>query len=124
MATLTALTRVVVDVSRAFARYAEEQGWGRGDYSIYYKINSDWGVVHFTFVSRRIGPSEEDRYYKDVWDYMVRSFEQDPEILRIFDLLVKSKDNVDKGGISRIPGGYELLDEFSVLAPLLDAHER
>ena len=110
-----AMKRIVGEVANALTRFAETKQWKPNDYWIYYNINADWDVVLLIFVSRQIGESEEDAYYHAVWQFLIEHFKEDPAILRYFNLLVRSKSRVDKGGIYGIGPAFE---EYRTLTPL------
>jgi hypothetical protein len=112
----TAMKRVVAEVANALSNYADQRGWKPNDYWIYYNINAEWDVVHLIFVSRQISESQEDSYYHEVWQFLIRHFQvkQDPAILRYFNLLVRSKSRVDKGGLYGIGPAFE---EYRTITP-------
>jgi len=102
-----AMKRIVGEVANALTRFAETKQWKPNDYWIYYNINADWDVVLLIFVSRQISESEEDAYYHAVWQFLIEHFKEDPAILRYFNLLVRSKSRVDKGGLYGIGPAFE-----------------
>ncbi len=110
----TAMKRIVGEVANALARFAETKGWKPNDHWIYYNVNADWDVVLLIFVLRQIDESEEDDYYHAVWQFLIEHFKQDPAILRYFNLLVRSKSRVDKGGLYGIGPAFE---EYGTVTP-------
>jgi hypothetical protein len=110
----TAMKRVVAEVANALSNYAEQRGWKPNDYWIYYNINAEWDVVHLIFVSRQISESQEDSYYHEVWQFLIWYFKEDTAILRYFNLLIRSKSRVDKGGLYGIGPAFE---EYRTVTP-------
>ncbi|MGC8640964.1 MAG: hypothetical protein ACP5XB_13950 [Isosphaeraceae bacterium] len=113
------LRRIVGEVSRALTSYAETKGWAKNDFWIYYKINTDWDVILFIFVSRGIGEAEEDVYYHEIWQYLIEYYKADTGILRFVNLVVSSKSKVNKGGLSSISPSFEEYDANWTVQPMV-----
>jgi hypothetical protein len=111
----TAMRQVVQEVSFALTKYADKEGWKKDEYWIYYHVNSDWGVVNFVFVSRCFDGTDEWTSYQSVWRFLIEYFKDDPEILRYFTLVVRSKAKVDQGGLNSLGPSYR---EFWTFYPV------
>ncbi len=101
------MRRVVREVSGALTKYADREGWAKNEYWIYYHVKSGWNIVYFIFVSRGFDRSDEWTSYQSVWQFLVEYFKDDPEVLRYFKLVVRSKTKVDEGGLYSIGPQYK-----------------
>ena len=109
----TTLRRVVNEISLALSAYAEQNGWKKDDYCIYYYVNWEWEGVYFVFVSEHFDLGDEKGNFKRVWDYLLTRFSMDRDILKGVTLMVWGKDQVDRGGLHSIPAGYREFWHFS-----------
>jgi len=118
MGSETTLSRVVNEVSCSLSKFAEDKGWKKSDYWIYYDINTDWDYVTFVFVSSHFDDTGERDNYKQVWSYLLDEFSENPEILRPVTLVAWGKGQVDRGGLHGIPSGFSEFWTVSPAAPI------
>jgi hypothetical protein len=66
------------------------------------------------FVSRHFDSGDERQHYRGVWDYLIKAFATEMELLRPVTLVVWGRQQVDRGGLHRIPDGFT---EYGIVLP-------
>jgi len=108
------MRRSVFLVAGALTRFAESQGWKDPQYWIYYRINPDWGKVHFIFVAEAFNGKNPYETTRQVWAYLEEELKEYSDVLSSLGLVVRSKEQVNEGGIYAIGSEYK---EYWTLYP-------
>jgi hypothetical protein len=108
------MRREVSLVARELTSFAMEKGWNDLDYWIYYRPNPDWDRVHFVFVSSHFDDQDPYEATRSVWSYLEKKLSAHPEVLKSLNLVVRSKCQVDQGGLYAIGSEYR---EFYTFYP-------
>jgi hypothetical protein len=114
MAEDSEMRRSVFLVAGALTKLAESQGWKESDYRIYYRTNPDWGKVHFIFVVEAFNGKDPYETTRRVWAYLEKELKECQDVLSSLGLVVRSKEQVDEGGIYAIGSEYK---EYWTLYP-------
>ena len=113
MAQSTILKRVVRRVAKALTDFARDKGWAPEDYRIYYRVNEVWDQVHFIFVAKAFESRSDFENYAEVRAYLEKSLADDPGLLKVIGLAVRSLSQVEKGGMHSIGPEYKEFWTFS-----------
>jgi len=111
MRTRTALRRIAA----ALRDFANEQGWGRDDYQILFRVLEDWGRITIFFVVKDFGSLSKNEMWVRATDHLEKSLKQGGDIGFSVGLSVRTFDDVAQGGSNSIPEGY--VEEELLLGP-------
>jgi hypothetical protein len=106
MAVSATMRRAVRRIAEALTRFAKLQGWGDGDYQIYYVMDPKWGHIHVLFVANGFEKKKEYENYVLVREYLEKELGDMPGLLNHLGLVVRSSEQVDEGGIYAIGPPY------------------
>ncbi len=112
---LTAEVRQTIRwVTRAFGRFAADQGWKPGEYQVFIHINEDWGKVHVLLAAKDFPGQTELEKWQYVMHYLERHFgEEEPWLLKALGLILRTFDQIEEGGIYSIsPQFVDVRDYF------------
>jgi hypothetical protein len=107
MASKEELNRAVRLVAGALTKYAKQHHWKDTDYSIYYEVNEEWDRIHFVFVAKGFDGRDNFDCYRSVWRFLERELDEEQDVLESLGLVVRSKEQIDEGGIYQVGPQYE-----------------
>ncbi len=110
---IPAVRRVV----QAFRRFAQKQGWARDDYRILVDTNPDWGRIHVLFLAKSFpnGAVDHGDDWLTVFDFVEKDLEKDaPDLVDAINLVLRTFDQVNEGGLYSISPEYIDLDEMLI----------
>ena len=114
MALETGLRLAALRVADVLHAYAKSKGWVRADYRIFMTVNSDWNLLHVTFVSdgfKTGSEAEEYQNFDDVMDLLQDQLSDEPELFRSVGLVLTPKDGYSFYGDPRLgPAEQEIPD--------------
>jgi hypothetical protein len=113
MAIDTTLRRAVRRIAEALTKYARRQGWKYDEYQIYYHVNSIWNKLHVIFVARGFEGRGDFQNYVSVREHLEKELADEPGLLDMLGLIVRSPKEVEEGGIYAIGPEYR---EYGILS--------
>lgn len=96
--------RLVVEALR---RYAAAQGWSTADYRVLIETNAEWGRIHAILVARSFPGETLDDQWASVIDFLDEELKEEPGLMESLNLVLRTFDEVDEGGIYAIPPSYD-----------------
>ena len=106
MAVSTILRRALRRIAGAITEYAKKNKWTEQDYWIYYQFNPDWDRLHILFVAKAFDLNSEFKNYASVQEFLTEVLADEPHLQELLGLVVRSKRQVDEGGIYSIGSDY------------------
>jgi hypothetical protein len=96
----------------AFRAYAAAQGWTPSDYRLFIETNHQWGRIHAILVARSFPGETIDEHWNSVVDFLDEELKDDPNLRESLNLVLRTFDELEEGGIYRISSGYVEVDEL------------
>jgi hypothetical protein len=107
MAHRTDLRWVLHKVITGLLNFRKAKNWSDQDYWVYYDLNEDWDRVNIVFVAKAFNDTDRFDSYREVWEFLQKQMADDPESLGRINLVVRSEDQVQQGGIYSIGREYK-----------------
>jgi hypothetical protein len=112
MAVEATLKGAVRRVIQSFRRYAQAQGWAKGDYRILVETNPDWGRIHVILVARDFPGHNPEDGWLSVIDFIDEDLKDEPELGESINLTLRTFDQVEQGGIYSLSPEYVDADDL------------
>ncbi len=119
MALEPAVRQAVQRIVQAFRDYATQQGWDRGDYRMWVRVNADWGRIHIILAAKAVlGGPTHDRW-RSAKDHLVATFQDDdPDLARSVSLTLFTLDEIEQGGPHALSPQFVDADELLAGGPI------
>ena len=95
----------------SFHRYAKSLGWKREDYRVLYETNADWGRIHIILVVHADPVLSLEDQWLSVVNFIENDLRDHPETLDSINLVLRTFDQIEEGGLYALSPSYSDSDE-------------
>jgi hypothetical protein len=108
MATGTTLTtkEALVRIAKALAEFAKEERWRPDQYQILFRVLEDWGRISVMLIAEDFGGLSNHEMWVKVFDALQDKLKPGGDIGFSVGLSVRTRTQVEQGGMYTIPEGY------------------
>lgn len=106
MAVSTGLKRFLRRLTAATLDYAKQHAWDSKDVQVYYRFVSDWDRLHVIIVIPDFEGLSEFQVWSSILTHLSAEFADEPDVMNHVNLLVRTTQQVEGGGIYSIGPEY------------------